>query len=358
MPVIARAYFEAAALDYGLGRHLYSRLSGLVPEIGVLPPGGRLLQGEPVPRSGGDCLRAAPAVSYQAAKQTLVVAVRRNLTFQRCRPSADWQLPLVTSCPGLCAYCYLQTTLGSRPYIRIYANLEDILARAADYAARTASREGRAAVFEAAATGDPIAVENLTGALAEVVSAFSGNEQALLRVVTKFSSVERLLHLEHRGRTRVRFSINTPLVTARWEQGTAALDARLHAARRLSQAGYPVGLMIAPVIIYEGWREDYAELLEYAAGRLLAADVARGADGNAMTVEVVTHRFTGRARDLILRRHAGASLPMNEEGRRYRVGQFGYGKWVYPAGDVKEVRGLMARLVAKHFPGAALEYVV
>lgn len=350
--MIDRAFFEPAALEHDLGRRLHTQLTKLLPEVRVLPPRGRV----PVCCPPGDI-----AGAYRAAKRTLVVAVRRNLTFQRCRPSADWQLPLVTSCPGLCAYCYLQTTLGPHPYIRVYVNVDEILAKAAEYAATAAtaaSGDGRATVFEAAATGDPIAVEPLTGALTRAVEFFGRDGRTLLRVVTKFGSVEPLLAAEHRGRTRVRFSINTPSVVRRWEAGTATIAARLAAAAAVARAGYPIGLMIAPVLAYPGWREEYAELAESVAATVAAGDVARGADGKGLTFEVVTHRFTARARDLILSRHAGAGLPMSEEGRRYRIGQFGYGKWVYDTGQMNEVKEFMADLICRHFPGAALEYVV
>jgi spore photoproduct lyase len=356
-PRIRRVYFEAAALEYDLGKELYRKLPAVVPEVAVLPPRGR------VPGGG---TRSAPAESYRAAKQTLVVAVRRDLSFQKCRPSADWQLPLVTSCPGLCAYCYLQTTLGARPYMRVYVNIDEILSKADDYAGGAATPVERrggpgATTFEAAATGDPIAVETLTGALSRVIAAFGGKTNALLRVVTKFAGVEPLLPIDHGGRTRVRFSINTPHVASRWEGGTSPVEERLEAAVRVAAAGYPIGLMVAPVILYPSWRDDYGRLLEEARARMAAGGVRHdlaGADGKGFTFEVVTHRFTARARDLIVSRHAGAGLPMEEEGRRYRMGQFGYGKWVYPGDEMDDVKEFMSISIARLFPEATLEYVV
>ena len=34
---------------------------------------------------------------------------------------------------GHCHYCYLQTTLGAKPYIRVYVNMDDILEAAKQY---------------------------------------------------------------------------------------------------------------------------------------------------------------------------------------------------------------------------------
>jgi spore photoproduct lyase len=81
-----------------------------------------------------------------------VVGVKRDLDFETCRPSADYSLVLATGCPGMCEYCYLQSTLGKKPYIRVYVNVDEIL----EAAGRTiAGRAPELTVFEAASTADP-----------------------------------------------------------------------------------------------------------------------------------------------------------------------------------------------------------
>ena len=41
---------------------------------------------------------------YRHGKQTLVVGVKKSLKFQSCKPSAHYQLPLVSGCMGQCEY--------------------------------------------------------------------------------------------------------------------------------------------------------------------------------------------------------------------------------------------------------------
>jgi spore photoproduct lyase len=93
-----------------------------------------------------------PREAYLEAKRTLVVGVRRTLQFSSCKPSAHYQLPLATSCTGWCQYCYLNTTLGKKPYVRIYVNVEEILQQAGEYIKK---RAPETTVFEGAATSDP-----------------------------------------------------------------------------------------------------------------------------------------------------------------------------------------------------------
>ena len=46
------------------------------------------------------------------------------------------------------------------------------------------------------------------------------------------------------------------------ELGTASLAGRIQAVNRLAQAGYPVGILIAPVILTERFCEEYGDLIE------------------------------------------------------------------------------------------------
>ena len=52
---------------------------------------------------------------YLRSNRTMVVLVRQAREFQTCKPSAHYQLPLVSGCPGLCQYCCLNTNLGRAP---------------------------------------------------------------------------------------------------------------------------------------------------------------------------------------------------------------------------------------------------
>jgi len=344
-----RAYFEHTALDYPHGRALYDRLRQQGCPVHIMPPGHR------TPRLG----RAAnPATAYREAKRTLVAGVHRSRSFQSCRPSADYQLPLVTSCPGRCAYCYLQTTLGVRPFARVWVNSAEILARASEHATRATEQPIRPVSFEASATGDPVATEPLTGLLSEAITWAAGSPTALLRAATKYTAIESLLTLEHHARTRIRLSVNAPDLVQRWETGTAPLPDRLRAVRQLAAAGYPVGFLIAPVFASDGWQEQYGELLRHIGSEMQGVDAPRGADGHGLTVEVVTHRFTPRARDLIESRHAAAGLPLTEARRAWRMGQFGYGKYVYDAETMAAIRRALPEMIAAHLPHAELLYIV
>ena len=50
--------------------------------------------------------------------------------------------------------------------------------------------------------------------------------------------------------------------------GTSPLKNRVEAINKLKKAGYPVGILIAPVVLVDNWKEKYEELVKYLAENL------------------------------------------------------------------------------------------
>jgi len=203
-----------------------------------------------------------------------------------------------------------------------------------------------------AATSDPIPVEKYSGSLKKAIEFFGRQELGRFRFVTKFTEVDSLLDAHHRGHTRFRFSINTQHVIKRYEHGTPGAEERLETARKVAGAGYPLGFIIAPIIVYPGWEKDYGGLMESLREKLGPA-----AESN-ITFELISHRFTARAKKRILDIFPASTLPMQEEERKFKYGQFGYGKYVYPKETLQEMDSLFRGELAKNFPGSRVEYLV
>lgn len=337
-----RVLFEPRSLDYPLGQELYMRYKDAAIEVS-------LLKTNRVAVLPGRSAREAHA----EAKKTLVVGVRKTLKFETSKPSADYAIPLVTGCPGHCTYCYLQTTLGPRPVVRVYVNLDEIFARAGGYIRQ---RLPETTTFEGACTSDPVAVEHITGALAAAVRYFGAQPNGRFRFVTKYDTVDSLLEVPHNGHTRIRFSLNTDEVIGRWELATARLEERVGAAARLAAAGYPIGFIIAPIFLEGDWREPYETLLLRLRESLdeHQVDLARASP----TFELITHRYTPKAKSLILSRFPDTDLPMNNEERQWKWGQFGYGKYVYPRDQLAEVQAFFQDRIGALFPEGTIQYLI
>jgi spore photoproduct lyase len=335
--VPGRVIFEPSALEYPLGKRLYEHFREQRVEIHTTPSHNRVTG---IPGK-------TPKEKYVQAKQSLVVGVRRTLKFSSCKPSAHYQLPLATSCPGFCEYCYLQTTLGPKPAVRVYVNIDEILQKAQEY---IDERAPQITIFEGAATSDPVPVEYLTGSLRRSIEFFAGTELGRFRFVTKFDDVDSLLDIGHRGHTEVRFSLNTQTIIGQYERGTAPLMERIEAARKVSLAGYPLGFLLAPIIAYENWKEEYSQAIRDLASTLPS--------GSNPSFELITHRFTKKAKANIEKVFPGSTLPMDEGDRQYKYGQFGYGKWVYPKETMDEIRDFFQSQLGRYFPQSEIKYLV
>lgn len=294
---------------------------------------------------------------YAEAKSTLavVVAPPSKRRFQPIAPSADWRVDLAEGCPAHCAYCYLAGSLKGPPITRAYANLPEIVAALPDHlgrgtvTSRSRHRAGEGTTFEASCYTDPLGIEHLTGSLSALIEAFGAwDADAQLRFTTKFAAVEPLLSLPHGGRTRMRASIN-PAAYARFEGGTDPVADRLAALRRMAEAGYRIGLTIAPIIAAEGWREAYGALLVQAGETLSGVT-------DDLTIELITHRFTEGSREVLRSWYPGSALPMGPDGRAEKRTKFGGVKHVYDAATMRELRDFFERGVADHLPHARILY--
>lgn len=334
-----QVFFEPQALDYDLGKNLVNHFRELKVPVKATTSHNRVTG-----ISGNTATEA-----YREAKKTLVIGVRRGQRFQTCKPSAHYQLPLTTSCPGMCEYCYLATTLGNKPYVRVYVNVDEILDIAREL---IAARSPEITVFEGAATSDPLPVEKYTGSLKKTINFFGEQPKGRFRFVTKFTEVESLLDAQHNGHTRFRFSLNCEEVIRNYEHGTPSAPERILAAQKVFQAGYPLGFIIAPIFRFENWKDEYSKLFDSLAERLLPNAPDK------LSFEFISHRFTARAKSNILKIFPQTRLPMAENSRKYKYGQFGYGKYIYPADEMDELKDFFQQLTNKHFPGAEIEYFV
>lgn len=329
-------YFEPDALNYPLGKKLYERFSKTDIPIKMTTSHNRItgLPGE------------SELEQYRIAKRTLVVGVRKTLKFETSKPSAEYAIPLATGCMGHCHYCYLQTTMGSKPYIRVYVNLDDIFNQTKEYIAERSPEITR---FEAACTSDPVGLEHITGSLKKAIEFIGEQKLGRLRFVTKYANVDSLLDARHNGHTRFRFSVNANYVVKNFEPATSPLEDRIEAAGKVARAGYPLGFIIAPIMIFDEWEEEYEDLLKKLK-ETLPEEI------QDLTFELITHRFTKTAKNIIERRYPKTKLHMNEEERKKKWGKYGRTKYVYQDEHMKALKEHMSHLIHQYFPNTEISY--
>ena len=347
-----RVVFTADALNEPFGQAIYERISGLGLPIEIAKNN----------RITG--LRGADErETYRIAKNTLAVVNAPPSAFklQPIPPSADWQMNLAEGCPAHCHYCYLAGSLTGPPVVRAYANLPKMLAHTATYEGTyplNRSWQGyeanRPTTFEVSCYTDVLGIEHLTNSLAECIRYYGNRPMGHLRFVSKYDQVDSLLELPHNGHTRARISLNADTVARRLEGGTASLEARLQGLRKLALpkalggGGYPIGLVIAPIMPIPEWREHYTALLNR-----IAEVIDFPCDMNA---EFISHRFTPGSKDMLLQWYPNTSLEMDETTRAEKRNKFGGTKYVYRPEEMKEMKNFFYTEWQQRFPAAPILY--
>lgn len=330
-------YIEPRALEYPLGKELFHKFQNMGVEIRET--------------TSHNQIRNLPGENhfqkYRTAKSTLVVGVRKTLKFDTSKPSAEYAIPFATGCMGHCHYCYLQTTMGSKPYIRTYVNVEEIFEAAEEYMRERAPEITR---FEASCTSDIVGVDHLTHTLKRAIEYFGKTEHGRLRFVTKFSHVDHLLDAEHNGKTRFRFSINDDYIIKYFEPGTSRLNERIEAAVKIAEAGYPLGFIVAPIYLHEGWKEGYREMFE------MLNDVLPTYARRDLTFEMIQHRFTKPAKRVIQQNYPMTKLELDESKRKWKWGKYGIGKYVYTDHEQEDIKDTLGSYIYRYFPEAKIEY--
>jgi hypothetical protein len=144
------------------------------------------------------------------------------------------------------------------PTVKIYVNLDDILTQI-DHRAH---QIGRPEAFYLGKLQDGMALDPLTGYSRIMIPFFAKHPFARLRILSKCADFANVLDLDHRGHTVLCWSLNPAAVRREFELVTPPIEDRLEAMRRCAEAGYPIRVMLMPIIPIPDWRQHYDELLE------------------------------------------------------------------------------------------------
>ncbi len=247
-----KIFFEPAALKYPLGEYLKNRFN----DVAWSPIESHNNIAE---------LRSEPNSSFALMKRYLIIGVRKTHKYVPNHKVSDFLVPYTSSgCSAMCLYCYLVCNYNKCSYLRLFVNREEMLQRIL----KTASQADRELTFEIGSNSDLILENTITGNLEWTVENFAKFEKGYITLPTKFDQVDPLLTLDHRGRVIIRMSVNPQEIISKVEFGTSALKNRIAAINKLGEAGYPVGLLIAPIILTPNWQNLYLELLDILEAQL------------------------------------------------------------------------------------------
>jgi spore photoproduct lyase len=241
-----KVFYEPAILNYELGKQLKEKFIN-VPWLPIES------------HNNIEELRSNPNKEFPRMKRYLIIGVRKSLKYTPNHKVSDFLVPYTSSgCSAMCLYCYLVCNYNKCAYLRLFVNREQMMGKLI----KTAESSEKDVVFEIGSNSDLVLENTVTGNLEWTIEHFSKSKKGYLTFPTKFDMVEPFLGLDHSGKIIMRMSVNPEEIIRKVEFGTASLEARISALNRMCDAGYKVGILIAPVVMTDNWMELYTRLIE------------------------------------------------------------------------------------------------
>ena len=213
---------------------------------------------------------------------------------------------------------------------------------------KTSEKSEKELTFEIGSNSDLILENSITNNLVWTIENFRNVKKGRLTFPTKFDMIDDILNLDHNGKITIRMSVNPEYIINRVEFGTSRLDKRIDAINKLKEAGYDVGILIAPVIMVENWKELYLELIKELESKL--------------SKKVKKDAFF----EIIFMTYSYVHTKINEEAFPNAINLYnkeimkggGRGKYRYKEEIKKDGEKFLKEQMEKYFPDNKIEYIV
>ena len=325
-------YYEEKVKDYDLGKKLLEKYKE-VPQI-IIENHNNIEE-----------LRTKQNSEFPKLKQLLIIGTRKTHKYVENHKVSDYLVPYTSSgCTAMCLYCYLVCNYNKCSYLRLFVNREEMLEKII----QTANKADKDLTFEIGSNSDLILENTITGNLEWTIEEFGKNNKGYITFPTKFAFVDTLLNLNHNNRTIIRMSVNPQEIISKVEFGTSKLQDRIEAANKLKRAGYKLGILIAPVIMVEGWKELYDNLIKELDQKL--------------SDEVKKDVFF----EIIFMTYSYVHTKINEEAFPNSINLYdkqnmtgrGKGKYMYKQDLRKDGEEFFREKLSKYFPNNKIIYIV
>ena len=290
-------------------------------------------------------MRKKQNAEFADMKRNLIIGVRKTHKFVENHKTSDYLVPYTSSgCTAMCMYCYLVCNYNKCAYLRLFVNREQMLEKII----KTAQKSEKELTFEIGSNSDLILENTITGNLIWTIENFADTKKGYLTLPTKFEMVDDLLPLNHNGKIIIRMSVNPEEIINKVEFGTSRLKGRIEAINKLAEAGYKIGILIAPVILVENWKQLYTGLIQQLNEKLSS--------------KAKKQAFF----EIIFMSYSYVHTKINEEAFPNAINLYnkeimtgrGNGKYCYKKEIRYEAEKYIRELMIKYFPNNKIEYIV
>ncbi len=178
-----------------------------------------------------------------------------------CHPF--FKLTAHNNCNFWCEYCYLYMTFYMRPQSLFYVNYSMMFKEIDEFSDLNIDKKYQ--ILNLGELGDPLATDDITEFSKIIIPYVGKKETVKLLFLTKSTNVDNLIGLKHNERTILSWSLNCSLIAEKLEHKVPKTSERIKSAARASEAGYEIRFRIDPIFWFDGWREQYKQVIDEIA---------------------------------------------------------------------------------------------
>lgn len=326
-----KIYYEPDSLEYTLGKELKNKYSD-IPWVPIQS------------HNNIEELRTRDNEDFKELKQLLIIGTRKTHKYVENHKVSDYLVPYTSSgCTAMCLYCYLVCNYNKCSYLRLFVNREKMMERLVRYSNKSETE----LTFEIGSNSDLILENTITNNLPWTIEHFLYSQKGRITFPSKFSMVDPLLNLNHKGRVIFRMSVNPEKIIKEVELGTSSLDKRIEALNKMAEADYKVGLLVAPVILINDWKTLYAELFNQLDEKL-SPKVKK-----QMFIEIILMTYS-----FVHRKINEAAFPDSIDlyDKEKMTGR-GMGKYCYRQTERSEAEEFLHDEIERHFGHGKILYI-
>lgn len=148
---------------------------------------------------------------------------------------------------------------------------------------------------------DVIGLDHITNIMEELIQLVHEDPEFRIKMRTKAANITNLLKHDGHDRVQITFGLNTNFVIKKYEKGTASLDDRFKSINALIAKGdYRIQIAIEPIIKYDGYEEDYKQLIRRVKKEIDLSNVSK--------IKIGTVRYKTQLKSFIEKTHPKSDL--------------------------------------------------
>lgn len=291
-------------------------------------------------------------------RETLVIGVKSKLTIRENCRSTDYIAPSQSNgCALSCVFCYSFRRKGYANPITVFVNTDAQLKCIQQHLSKLGRKttpnqcDPHFWTYDIGENCDVSVDSMISDNPQHMIELFRNSQFGKASFATKYVNKD-MLSYDPQRKTRIRFSLMPQSISRVLDVRTSKISARIAAINDFFAAGYEVHINLSPVVIYQGWTQDYTDLFNE-----IKSVVSPGAY-KQLKAEVIFLTHNKQLHDINMQWHPKAEeLLWRPEWQEDKVSQTGGHNVRYKYKAKAKAINYFKDLVSKHLPGVQIRYI-